>query len=87
MDEERLKQECIRVERSAHRTRLFVGVISWRSPHEPHFQWKRVRTFPAELSDEALAPAVQQLLNDPRYFRHCPDCQQRMLDGWMGSDK
>lgn len=83
VNDDKIVEEFIRVDRLPSSTRIFVGVVTWLAVSEPRKDRVEVASLPAEASASDIAGAVANCLEDRRWFGTCDDCGERNPVGWM----
>ena len=87
MDDPELLEEFIRVDRDADQVRIMVREIHWDGPHTPVSTWAICLELPTTATETEVTSATANILDDGRYVRFCPDCEQRKPAGWKYNDR
>jgi len=82
MNDRELRKEFIRIERSEEKIEIFVREIRWEGPHTPIHTWAVGKSLLATASEVEIEKATARILEDPRYFRLCPECNEKKPFGW-----
>ncbi len=82
MNDSELRKEFVRVERTEKKIQILVREIRWQGPHTPISSWVISRSLPATASDAEVENAIADMLQDHRYFRVCPECNEKKPFGW-----
>ena len=82
MNDTELLKEFVRVERSEEKVEIFVREIRWDGPHTPIHTWVIAKSLPATASEPTIKSATADILRDNRYFRVCPECNEKKPFGW-----
>jgi len=83
MTDEELMEEFINVETTDDAITFFIKEISWAGPCTPVTRWTNARVLLGNTTSTKIQNAKQQLIEDERFFRICPECAQRQPNGWM----
>ena len=77
-----LRKEFVRVERTESSVHILVREIRWEGPHTPISKWAIGKRLPDTASDAEVENAIADMLQDHRYFRVCPECNEKKPFGW-----
>ena len=83
MNDRELRKEFIRIEKTQNEVQILVHEIRWDGPHTPIHTWAVAESLPNTASEAEIEEAKAGILEDPRYFRTCPECGERKPLGWM----
>ena len=77
-----LLREFVRVERTENRVQILVRKMRGEGPHTPIHTWVVGKRLPDTASDAEVENAIADMLQDHRYFRVCPECNEKKPFGW-----
>lgn len=81
-----LKSEFTRVEHRPTGVAILVKTISWEGPHSPVISWVVARELRADCCDKETELAINEVLDNPSFFRACFRCSEVKPIGWMHSE-
>jgi hypothetical protein len=87
MNDHELRGEFFRIKRASSATRILVREIGWRGAHAPASSWVAAARLPEGASEADVEAAVLAILQDPKFFRICTECQERHPLGWMHNER
>lgn len=76
-------KKYIRINRTAQCTFIEVTTVGWEGPWAETIQWEIAKRLEQNPSSTELMEAINQLLEDRRYFRTCLECNKTKLAGYM----
>ena len=82
MTDRELLTEFIRIERTEKEVQILFREIRWDGPHTPIHTWAVGKSLLATASEADVEKATASILEDPRYFRLCPECNEKKPFGW-----
>ena len=82
MTNRELRKEFIRVEKTPNEVQILVREIRWQGPHTPIHTWAVGKRLPDTASEVDVEKATARILRDDRYFRVCPECNEKKPFGW-----
>ncbi len=82
MTDRELLKEFIRIERTENAVQILVHEIRWEGSHTPIHTWVIAKSLPDTASEVEIGKATAGILEDLRYFRVCPECNEKKPFGW-----
>ena len=82
MNDTELLKEFVRVERKQNEVQILIREIRWQGPHTPISTWVVSKRLPYTAYEAEVENAIADMLQDHRYFRVCPECNEKKPFGW-----
>lgn len=79
-------KDFIRIKRGNRKLVLQVMQFEWLSSHEFDIKWQTAKTLETSIELNELDKAIEQVLNDARYFAHCSQCHEYSVRSLMYSE-